>query len=357
VDQRPDLVVHLAHFVRGLRELGLSVGLSDEVDALRALTLIDIGDRDEVRRALRSALKIRNRDLATIDILFARMWGGHSGARASRVIHAESAVVRGVSGASASLPAERELPTGDEPGYSPAALLRHKRFEECTPADLAAMERLMRRLVKRIATRPSRRRVPTHGRGEIDLRRSFRRSVSHGGELLSPAHRQRARERPRLVVLADTSGSMDPHTRFLLPFIRALRRVAKESKVFVFNTALTRLRTLEHLDASVPDWSGGTRIGECLAEFVANHLEATVDTRTVVLILSDGLDRGDVAPVAEAMKALQRRAHRVVWLNPFAGDERYEPTARAMAAALPYIDRLLPAHDLASLEQILWAFR
>jgi uncharacterized protein with von Willebrand factor type A (vWA) domain len=120
---------------------------------------------------------------------------------------------------------------------------------------------------------------------------------------------------------------------------------------------LTRLRTFEHLDASVPDWSGGTRIGECLAEFVANHLEATVDTRTVVLILSDGLDRGDVAPVAEAMKALQRRARRVVWLNPLAGDERYEPTARAMAAALPYIDRLLPAHDLASLEQILWAFR
>ena len=110
---------------------------------------------------------------------------------------------------------------------------------------------------------------------------------------------------------------------------------------------------LDRLAASVPDWSGGTRIGECVADFVAHYLDSTVDGQTVVLILSDGLDRGDVAPLASAMRAIRTRARRVYWLNPLAGDARYEPTARAMAAALPYLDRLLPAHNLESLARLL----
>lgn len=162
---------------------------------------------------------------------------------------------------------------------------------------------------------------------------------------------------------------MDPYSRFLLGFVLALRRVVRSSRgreVFAFNTALVRLTpylgtvrpgrvdlALERLAARVPDWSGGTRIGECLADFAASHLDALVGPHTVVLILSDGLDRGDVEPLAAAMRAIRARALRVVWLNPLAGDRRYEPTARAMAAALPYVDRLLPAHNLESLERLL----
>jgi uncharacterized protein with von Willebrand factor type A (vWA) domain len=151
--------------------------------------------------------------------------------------------------------------------------------------------------------------------------------------------------------------------------VLALRRVARRSEVFVFNTALVRLtswlsagqalrpesvdRTLRRLAAGVPDWSGGTRIGECFAAFVDSFLGQVVDRRTVVVILSDGLDSGDSRPLAGAMRAIQRRALGVVWLNPLAGDRRYEPTARAMAAALPYIDHLLPAHNLESLQRLL----
>jgi uncharacterized protein with von Willebrand factor type A (vWA) domain len=225
------------------------------------------------------------------------------------------------------------------------------------------MEHLLSRLVLRIATRPSRRRVPTHGRGETDLRRSFRQAIAHGGEFLSLARRARPIEKPRLVVLCDTSGSMDPHTRFLLTFVLALRRVAPRSEIFAFNTTLVRLTpwlkagqvelTLQRLASQVPDWSGGTKIGECLADFVAYYLDELVNGQTIVLILSDGLDRGDVQPLAGAMRAIRARSRRVLWLNPLAGDDRYEPTARAMAAALPYIDRLLPAHNLESLERLL----
>jgi uncharacterized protein with von Willebrand factor type A (vWA) domain len=360
-----------------LRQRGVALSLSDEADGLAALTLVDLGDRDEVRLALRAALKIRPRDAAVFEELFARLWSARPEVEAPQLPMppmpptpprlmgpARSGAARlGLPDPRSAAAAAR--PDGEEPGYSPDAVLRRKSFEECSPADLQAMERLLARLALRLATRPSRRRVPVRGRGEADLRRSFRRAVAHGGEFVSLARRARPIEVPRLVVLADTSGSMDPHTRFLLTFVLALRRVVKRCEVFAFNTALVRLtpwlraarpgqvdRTLERLASGVPDWSGGTKIGECLAAFVEYYLDELVNGQTTVIILSDGLDRGDLQPLATAMRALSARARRVLWLNPLAGDGRYEPTARAMAAALPYVDRLLPAHNLESLERL-----
>lgn len=389
------LVLHLARFGRALRDRGVGVGLSDEADGLEALSLVDLGDRDEVCRALRSAMKIRPRDAAAFDELFARWWSKrppHEAAepprpeqprfedptrpprpgrqRRSRPAVAGPEREPTPETARREVPAGSEVPAGEEPGYSPEAVLRRKSFEECSPADLEAMERLMARLALRLATRPSRRRLPARGavRGDVDLRRSLRRALVHGGELLSLARRRRAIELPRLVVLCDTSGSMDPHTRFLLAFVLALRRVARRSELFAFNTALVRLtpwlreprssgweidRVLRRLAADVPGWSGGTRIGECLAEFAERWLDELVDGRTVVLILSDGLDRGDVGPLVGAMRSISGRARQVLWLNPLAGDRRYQPTARAMAAAMPYVDRLAPAHNLEALERLL----
>jgi hypothetical protein len=205
--------------------------------------------------------------------------------------------------------------------------------------------------------------VPARRRETADLRRSFRRAIGTGGEMVSLAYRARAIEWPRLVVLCDTSGSMDRHARFLLAFVVALRRIARSTEVFVFNTSLARVtssiasgriaRIVERLVAGVPDWSGGTRIGESLGEFVSKYLDRFVTHKTVVIIFSDGLDRGDTTRIADAMKAIRSRARRIIWLNPLAGDPRFEPTARAMAAARPFVDRLLPAHDLESLERLL----
>jgi uncharacterized protein len=369
--ERSGFARHLARFSRALRDAGIEINMTDEADGLQALTLIDIGDREEVLRALRVAFKIRPRDLALFEEVFARLWRApvprHPALAAPRVPPPS----RPRSGAATKKPrflgdergVEVVQPEGEEPGYSPEAQLRRKPFEAYSPADLAALEKLLARLALRLATHPSRRRVPVRGRGEVDLRRSFRRAVAHGGEPLSLARRARPIEEPRLLVLCDTSGSMDPHARFLLGFVLALRRVARTSEIFAFNTELVRLTpflrpgridlALERLSTRVPDWSGGTRIGECLAEFAQRYLDSLVDSRTVVLILSDGLDRGDVTPLASAMRAIHARARRVLWLNPLAGDERYAPTARAMAAALPYVDRLLPAHNLESLTRLL----
>ena len=378
-----DLVTHVATFAAALRARGVAATLSDEADALEALGLVDLGDRNEVRLALAAALKVRLADRATFAELFDRFWratpalapraehgpAGKVMARSTTQARAVPSAPAGGDDASATTRQHAGELRQDRPGYSPEALLRAKPFDACTAEELAAMERFLARLALRVATRPSRRRVATRGRGEVDLRRSFRRMLAHGGEILTPARRRRAVERPRWVALCDTSGSMDPHARIVLSFLLALRGVEPTSEVFVFNTTLVRLsgflrparragaepvaRTLQRLATAVPDWSGGTKIGECLRTFVDLHLERLVDSRTIVLVLSDGLDRGDVEPLRGAMRAIGRRARRVLWLNPLAGDPRYEATARAMAAALPYVDHLLPAHDLASLERLL----
>jgi uncharacterized protein with von Willebrand factor type A (vWA) domain len=366
----PGVAAHLAQFAGRLRARGIRVGLGDELDAAAAIRLVDLLDRAEVKRGLRIALKVPRHAWATFDRLFDEHWGG---AQVPDVPVAPPTYPREQrrpaqwrwDGERVRLiaPEEDERPTGDEPGYSPDALLRRKPFHQVSASELGAMERLLARLALRLATRRSRRLVPTCGRGVVDLRRSFRRALGTEGELLALAHRARALEVPRMVLLYDTSGSMDPYVRCHLAFAFALRRVIKHVEIFTFNTALTRvtqaiapaqlLRSLERLAADVPDWSGGTRIGACLAAFAAAHRDALVGRDTAVVIVSDGLDLGDTALLAEAMQALRARARTIIWLNPLAGDARYEPTQAGMRAALPYVDHFGPAHDLESLERML----
>ncbi len=368
-----DLIVHLAQFAAALRTRGADIGVSDEVDAMRALLLVDLADRQEVHRALRLAFKVRRRDWTSFDEEFDRLWTAsppHSSGR-TRATAAPQTVASGL-GRMTGLAGTEARPSAAPsagidrglPGYSPDAVLRRKPFEECTAADLAAMEHLLGRLARTLAVRRSRRLVPARrGTGLADLRRSFRRAIDTGGEFVSLAYRTRAIELPQLVVLCDTSGSMDRHARFMLAFIVALKRVAHRTEVFVFNTSLTRVtssiasgqiaRSVERLALGVPDWSGGTKIGESLTDFVSRYLDRFVTHKSVVIIFSDGLDRGNTTLVATAMRAIRSRARRVIWLNPLAGDSRYEPTARAMAAARPFIDRLAPAHDLESLARLL----
>ncbi len=364
------IIEHLTLFGRELRTRGVFVGLSDEVDGAEALTLIDLFDRDEVYRALRTTFKIQRRDWTTFEELFKQWWSGFSPVP-SRAEKQRPASDRGhrVRGQRQSpqprlvaVDGERHTGDGEQPGSSPEMLLRRKPFEEWTSLDLAAMERIMARLVLKLATRRSRRLTPTRSRGVVDLRRSLRRTLASGGELLSLAQRSRRIEEPRLVLLCDTSGSMDPHTRFLLTFVLSLQKVARRAEVFAFNTSLTRITpwlsaqkigpTLERLAAGVPDWSGGTMIGESLTDFVNRYQTSVVDSKTIVVILSDGLDRGDPAILAKAMRSIQTRARKVIWLNPLMGDARYEPTARGMHAALPFVDHFETAHDLESLERL-----
>lgn len=363
-----DLSAHMARFAAALRVRGVDIGLQDQADALEALTLVDIGDPDEVLLALGSALKVPRRHRDVFHLLFERMWRrGETELPdtmpAPSQEHARPAFeIRRAATGAAPDEGDGEPRRRTSAGYSPEALLRRKTFDECTPADLAAMQRLLDRLARKLATRPTRRLVPDRRGNVVDVRRSLRRALAGDGDILELARRRRAVERPHLVLLCDTSGSMDDYARFLLAFALSLERVAPRTEAFAFNTSLTRLTgwitpanlmaTLERLARGVPDWSGGTRIGASLMEFSERWLERTVRADTTVLILSDGLDRGDTELLEEALARIRRRARRILWLNPLAGDARYRPEARGMKAALPYIDRLLPAHDLAALERL-----
>ena len=365
-----DAAPRLVRLGRALRAEGVNVVLRDELDAAAALGLVDAGDRDEVYRALRVSLKITPPGVAAFDRLYPDFWSGTqeqpARPRNPRVIEAPRVAPR---------PALRWDPDtrtlhggrapggeGDEPGASPAALLRRRELTDALPADVAAMERVLARLARRLATRRSRRLVPAR-RGQPDLRRSLRRALRSEGELLDLARRGRARREPRLVFVCDTSGSMEPHARFLLAFLLAVRRAVRRVEVFAFNTDLVHLtRTLApaglraalaRLARAVPDWSGGTRIGASLATFVERHAPALVDSRTVVVIVSDGLDAGEPLVLANAARALRRRARRLIWLNPLLADARYRPEARGMQAALPFVDQFAAAHDVASLERLL----
>ena len=374
-----DVVERLARFAGRLRERGAGVSVSDEIDGAAALLLVDLGDRDEVRYALRTALKVRRSDWDTFDELFQDFWAAEDPPARAPAPPAKppDSPSRPRSDRSGRPPQwrwiqaiappaderEREASGGDLPGYSSDVLLRRKPFDDWCADDLPAMERLLARAARRLRCRPSRRLVPVRGRGRVDLRRSFRRAVGTGGEFLSLARRDRAVEKPDVVLLCDTSGSMDPHTRFLLTFALSLKRVVRRCEVFAFNTSLTRLTpwltpgkigpTLDRLAAGVPDWSGGTRIGASLDEFVMRYPDSLVSAKTVVVVLSDGLDLDSPAVLAGAMRAIREKARKVIWLNPLLGDPRYRPEARGMKTALPFVEHFVPAHNLESLERLL----
>jgi uncharacterized protein with von Willebrand factor type A (vWA) domain len=362
------MVAQLARFAGALRSHGLRVGLSEEVDAAAALALIDLLDRAEVHRALRIAFRLQREAWDIFDRLFEEYWDGR---RAPHHPALDQATKRDRGPAQwrwdgqrvrLEMPDERERPEGDTPGYSPEAALRRKPFEEFSEHDLAAMERLVAQLAQKLATRRSRRRVPAP-RGIVDLRRSFRRALASDGDFLKLARRGRPLDEPSLVILYDTSGSMDVYTRVLLAFAFALRRVVKKVEIFAFNTTLVRVtrmiapgkvfESLASLSAGVPDWSGGTRIGACLAEFLANHKDVRVDGNTVVVCVSDGLDQGDTELLERSMRELRARAGKIIWLNPLLGDARYRPECAGMRAALPYVDHFAPAHNLESLQGLL----
>jgi uncharacterized protein with von Willebrand factor type A (vWA) domain len=357
----------LAQLARALREADLNVCLTDEIDAARALTCVDVTDLAEVRRALRIALKISHDSWDLFDRYFLAIWAGSD---VPRPVSNSVAVTRaeGLRGRFPRWDAERSTfaedetrVEGDAPGFSPRALNRRGQLPGISSREMLELEGILKRWTRRLATLESRRLVPSPSRGFVDLRRTLKGTIRTLGETVRLARRRRARCVPRLAFLCDTSGSMSPHTSFLLAAALALKGVAPRTEVYAFNTSLVRLTpwvtpakialTLARLAEGVPDWGGGTRIGESLADFASRA--GAVDARTVVVILSDGLDRGDPDRLRAAMRQISARARKVVWLNPLLRDPRYRPDARGMEAALPFVDHFAAAYDARSLERLL----
>ncbi len=378
-------------FGRALRRAGIQVDLGAEIDFARALGIVEVGDRGEVKAAGATVFVRRRDDRPVYDEVFERYWRSRYHLPpdwAATVLEKPETGEAEEGGPESTIPGDERIggledalqaisPADEVEGeeaasdelvispdaYSRSEVLRHREFDRMTPAELRDAERLVDLLEPRLELRRTRRyELHAHGR-RLATRAMFRRSISNGGEIVSWVwRRQRRRPRP-LVVLCDISGSMERHSRLLLRFIQALSHSSKvRTESFVFGTRLTRVtrllrdrdrdRALTRVADSVNDWAGGTRIGESFREFNLKWSRRTLRSSGIVIVVSDGWDRGDPALVEAETARLRRSCHRLVWLNPLAGTPGYQPLAAGMRAAFPYIDDFLPAGSVASLERL-----
>lgn len=355
---------------RTLREHGVAATPSEVIAAVAAFQLIDQTDREEVFLALRAVFCSRVEDFPIFEELFEKFWDTapekyvpREGLSKTTLQVRPASQKRGLAYFLENWSTSR----GEDnepikvPGASETESGAEKDFSSFGKDDLDEVARLARRMVKRLAKNPSRRWRPVRRGRRINLRRSLRLSLKTGGEIVELSFKKRRPKRTKLVVICDVSGSMDIYSRLLLQFIYGLQNSFARVESFVFATSLTRItghlrnktyeRALERLSAKVQGWSGGTRIGESLAAFNAEWLRR-IDKRTVVIILSDGWDTGEPEQLAATLAQLQKRAGRLIWLNPLLGSSGYEPLTRGMQAALPFVNVFAPAHDLASLRAL-----
>ena len=243
--------------------------------------------------------------------------------------------------------------------YSPDEVLAKRDLGSLNSEELQQARRLMAKLLAVIANHRSRRRVPAHSGRVLDFRCMLRRSTLDGQDLCKLLYRQRRIRKTKLILLCDVSGSMERYSRFLIQFICALRHELPDVEVAVFSTRLTVLtpqlasqgseETLRRLSDRVPDWAGGTDIGRCISAFNRHFAPQMLRSRTIVVILSDGWDRGDAGQMRTAIQDLRRNVQKLIWLNPLLGNEDYQPLCRGIKTALPHLDYFLPAHNLDSL--------
>jgi len=373
---RRDLGAAVVRFGTMLRQQGLPITPLQVTDAMRALDVLDVSDRSEVYVGLRAVFVGRPEDFPAFDRCFEWFWRlqGEDDGQSLPGLLSMSPAARDQDGGSAPEAGRQESPSldtwdddpgddGDEPigvpGVSDREAVMVQDFSTFSADQLDEVFRLTVLIAKRLARRISRRRRPVRRKGRVDLRRTLRANLTKG-EILELRFRARRRRKVRLVLLCDVSGSMDLYSRFLLQFLFALQSVFGRVETFAFSTRLTRIT--DHLKArsyrqvlrrlaEVRDWSGGTRIGESLAQF-NREWPMLVDRRTIVIVLSDGWDTGDPEILASELLRIKRRAARVIWLNPLLGNPSYEPLTRGMVAALPLIDQFAAAHNLASLRAL-----
>ncbi len=352
-------------FAQVLRGAGLDVPVGSVVSYAQALGALGVERQRPVYWAGRATLVARPEDVPVYDRAFAAFWLGEESAA---VDQPESVTLTLLTDDADDALASSETPA-EPPGptltvrYSPTELLRHKDFADCSPAELAEARRLMADLRLRAALRRSRRLQPARrDRGRPDLRRTVRGALRAGGEPVRRARLEPGRRARRVVLLCDVSGSMEPYARALLRFLHAAVASGSRVEAFAVGTRLTRLTrqlsardpdaALRQAATAVVDWSGGTRLGEGMRAFNDRWGVRGLARGAVVVILSDGWDRGDPSVLAGEMARLRRVAHRVVWVNPLKASPGYAPLARGMAAALPYVDDFVEGHSVASLENL-----
>jgi uncharacterized protein with von Willebrand factor type A (vWA) domain len=367
------LLENLLVFGRVLRRVGIPVLPGRVVDLVEALQHVNLASRDDVYQACRALLVSHHDHIGVFDAAFAAFWR-------QRVEPADRRTPPAATGAVSRLSVVEMLDVlsaadsadGDSQEAGPSAErgfrtwsegegFSGRDFTQFTTEELAAARAALSRLVWNPGERRTRRWI--RGRGaRVDLRRAIARSLRTGGDVLQlPRRKRRVRPRP-LILLCDVSGSMERYSRMLLHFAHALTQRHQRVETFVFSTRLTRITTalrtagadaaMTAVSGSVTDWSGGTRIGGAVREFHQRWARRVLHRGPVVLLISDGWDRGEPRELRQQIARLQRSCHRLIWLNPLIGTADYAPLTRGLQAALPYVDDFMPARTLANLTDL-----
>ena len=366
------LTRRLVGFVRVLRDNDFALGLREAEDAVRAAEAAGVARPEPLRWALRALLCSCERDWRQFDELFDAYWRRRGMRRA--VVSGSGAGSARARPSGPPIAAGFELPDRTErKGDVADAMLEGRAggasaFESLTQGDLRhihdpdeveRLHALAERLAARMRHRLSRREKARRRGRRLDFRRVIHKSIQSGGMPIRLVFRRRRDKPLRMVAILDVSGSMSPYSTFFVRFLRAMLNSFRDADAFVFHTRLVHIgaalrertteRAIERLALMAQGWSGGTRIGESIATFNRSYAASVLNRRSVVIIVSDGYDTGPPEQLAAELAALRKRARRVVWLNPMLGWQGYEPLARGMAAALPYLDLFAPAHNLESL--------
>jgi len=361
-------------FARFLRSHGFKVFSTGIVDALKGLRETDLQDREDFFNVLRANLVAGDMEWKLFRDLFEEFWGAEEAAdEKGREDQEEESVpdsedlimVAPPQHATEDrvdllVPGKKESLEGTL--YSPVALFERKDLSQFDRGDIQIAHLILKNMMASFRLAESRRFKRSNKPRDIDFRLILKRSLKVEGLPLDLFYRRRKKRLKKLVILADVSGSMDRYVRFLMPFLLGLRGTGSQSEVYVFSTSLTRVtffvrklpveKALGRISSEVPDWSGGTRIGESLQQFHKRYGQRHLNKRTVVVIMSDGWDLGARSLLQKEMQRLSGRVHSVIWLNPLAGDPEYRPLCRGMQAVLPYVDHLLAADSLQSLRRV-----
>ncbi len=375
VDGARSILPNLLRFAEVLRRLGLDAGPANVLDMVRATEHVHIGRRAEFYQAARSIFVHRKQDLPVFDEAFNVFWRKPNTARSGmdlRSMGEQRRFRKPQVSVGSDEPMDDALALDGDPDddsvsridltrtYSAREVLRQKDFAQFSGPEIAEARRMMASLRWDLGQRRTRRMIPGNG-ANFDLRRTLRRSLQYGGELVDLAERG-PKSRPRsLALLCDVSGSMERYTRMLLHFIHTIA-AGQPIEAFLFATRITRItrqlryrsidQAIAEVSRAVPDWAGGTRIGEAVKTFNYQWLRRTLRGQAIVMIISDGWDRGDPDLLARETSRLQRSCHRLMWLNPLLGSPDYRPLTQGMQAALPYIDDFLPVHNMNSLQAL-----
>ena len=357
-------------FSRALHSAGVDVNSGNLIDLCQSFRFIDIGRRGDFYAAARATLVSRFDDLETFDRVFHAFWSSPVRTLEMEVAEDEDDLSLDVSD-QLDEPVENATEEdedadgegdSDEIGYSSDEVLMRKDLAAMNDKEIEKARQVIAQIVDIIANRRSRRREPQKRGVEIDFRRTWRRNVLYGRDGVALARRRRRIKKTKLMLLCDVSGSMDCYSQFLIQFIYALKREIRDVEVGVFSTRMTPIsrllrnksveESLREVADTVHDWAGGTDIGGCLREFNDRFAREMLKARTVMIIVSDGWDRGDADLMRREMERLRRRVHKLMWLNPLLGSPGYQPLCLGMKTALPYLDHFMAAHNLESLVQL-----